>query len=158
MYMHTIVWWCSHMHYDVYLMMMMYKRCTLRWWWCIPYDYDAYPVTTMHTYDDDAWWCMPCVQWKQSIITCLVIVYDEVYNDVHEQCMAVKWLVGIQGWFGIDQSAEVISSRFIAWYRLVQLSRIGTGCLMCSWIDSDWPSQMIDLYSVIGQVIGSGVV
>ena len=39
MYMHTIVWWCSHMHYDVYLMLMMHKWCILRWWWgCIPYD------------------------------------------------------------------------------------------------------------------------
>ena len=95
------MWWCSPMHYDVYLMLMMDKWCTLRWW-CIYDDEDAYPMTIMHTYDDDAWWCMPYVQWKHIIITCSVIVYDEVYNDVHEQCMAVKWLVGIQGWFGSD--------------------------------------------------------
>ena len=62
MYMHTIVWWCSHMHYDVYLMLMMHKWCRLRWWWgCITYDEDTYPMTMMHTYDDDAWWCMPYV-------------------------------------------------------------------------------------------------
>ena len=41
----------------------------------------------------------------RNIIICSIIVYDEVYNDVHEQCMAVKWLVGIQGWFGSDHSA-----------------------------------------------------
>ena len=83
MYMHTIVWWCSHMHYDVYLMLMMHTRCTLRWWWCIFDDGDAYPMTMMHTYDDDAWRCMSYVQWKHNIITCLVIMYDEVYNDVY---------------------------------------------------------------------------
>ena len=30
--------------------------------------------------------------------------------------------------------------------------------LVCSWLDSDYLSQMIDLYNVIGQVIGSGLV
>ena len=43
------VWWCSPMHYDVYFMMMMHKRCTLRWWWCIFGEKDAYPMTMMHT-------------------------------------------------------------------------------------------------------------
>ena len=64
MYMHTIVWWFSPMHYDVYLTMMMHKWCTLRWWWCIFNDDDAYPMTMMHTYDNDAWRCRPYVQWK----------------------------------------------------------------------------------------------
>ena len=50
MYMHTIVWWFSPMHYDVYLMLMMHTRCTLRW--CIFDDEDAYPMKMMHTYDD----------------------------------------------------------------------------------------------------------
>ena len=63
MYMHTIVWWCSPMHYDVY--MMMHTQWTLRWWWCIFYDEDACPMTMMHTYDDDAWRCIPYVQWNQ---------------------------------------------------------------------------------------------
>ena len=53
MYMHTIVWWCYPMHYDVYLMMMMHKQCTLRWWWCIFYDQDSYPMMMMHS----LWWC-----------------------------------------------------------------------------------------------------
>ena len=99
MYMHTIVLWCSPMHYDVYLMLMMHTRCTLRWWWwCIFNDYDdAYPMTMTHTYDDDIWLCMPYVQWKQRRITCAIIMYDEAYNDVHEKCMALKWLVGIHG-------------------------------------------------------------
>ena len=83
MYTHTIVWWCSPMHYDVYLMMMMHKRYTLRRSWCIFDDEDAYPMTMMPTYDDDAWRCMPYVQWKKRRITCWVIVYDEVYNDVY---------------------------------------------------------------------------
>ena len=73
MNIHAMVWWCSSMHYDVYLT-MMHAPCTLRWWWCIPYDDD-----------DDTWWCMPCVQWKQSRITFSVIVYDEAYKEVHEQ-------------------------------------------------------------------------
>ena len=83
MYMHTIVWWCSRMHYDVYLILMMHTRCTLRRWWCIFHDEDAYPMMMMHTYGDDAWRCMPYVQWNHSRITFLVIVYDEVYNDVY---------------------------------------------------------------------------
>ena len=46
MNIHAMVWWCSSMHYDVYLMTMMHAQCTLRWWWrgCIPYDDDAYPT------------------------------------------------------------------------------------------------------------------
>ena len=42
-------------------------------------------MAMMHTYDDDA-----CLMFNESRITCSVIVYDEVYNDVHEQCMEVK--------------------------------------------------------------------
>ena len=61
MYMQTIVWWFSPMHYDVYLTLMMHTWCTLRWWSCIFNDEDAYPMTMMHTYDDDAWWCKPYV-------------------------------------------------------------------------------------------------
>ena len=49
-------------------MMMMH----IWWWGCIP-------MTMMHTYDDDAWQCIPYVQWKHSRITCLIIVFDEVY-------------------------------------------------------------------------------
>ena len=75
MYMHTIVWWCSPMHYDVYLI-----------WWFIHGahwdDDDAYPMTMMHTYDDDAWQCMPYVQWKQRRIIYSVTVYDMMYKDV----------------------------------------------------------------------------
>ena len=70
----------------------------------------------MHTYDDDTWLCMPYVKWKQSRITCSIIVYDEVYNDIHEQCMAVKWLLGIHGLFDSDQSVDVISSSFRVWF------------------------------------------
>ena len=59
---------------------------------------------------------MPYVHWKQRRIICSVTVYDEVYKDVNEECMIVKWLVGIQGWFGSDQSVEVIYSRLRDWY------------------------------------------
>ena len=45
---YTILWWCSPMCYDVYLILMMDTQCTMRWWWCIPYDDDAYLW----------WWCM----------------------------------------------------------------------------------------------------
>ena len=116
LYMHTIVWWCSPMHYDVYLMFMKYTRYTVRWWWCIVDYEDTYPMTMMHTYHDDAWQCMPHVQWKHNRITCSIIVYDEVYNDVHEQCMAVKWLLGIHGLFDSDQSVDVINNSFRVWF------------------------------------------
>ena len=103
-----ILWWCT---LDVDTL-----RWSWSWSWCIPYD-------------DDAWWCIPGVQWKQSIITCSVIVYDEVYKDVHEQCMVVKWIVGIQGWFCSDQSVEVINNRFIVWYvTCLQVVQCGIGC------------------------------
>ena len=84
--MYTLWSWCIHIQYDVHayhsVMMLSYELL------CILEFYDAYMVNTemmmIHIYDDDAWQCMPYVQGKQSIITCLVIVYDEVYNDVHE--------------------------------------------------------------------------
>ena len=80
MYTHTIVWWFSYAlwciidvddAYTVHTDMMMMH---IWWWGCIPYGNDAYLW----------WWCMPYVQWNKSIITCSIIVYDEVYNDVHE--------------------------------------------------------------------------
>ena len=95
--MHSYALWCTLYVNDACMMhteMMMY----IWWWGCIPYDDDAYAMTMMNIYDDDAWRWMPYVQWKQTRITCSVIMYDEVYNDVHEQCMVVKWLISIQWW------------------------------------------------------------
>ena len=106
--MYTLCCWCTSIQYDVHayhsVMMLSYAL------WCIPDVDDAYTVHTnmmmMYIwirgcipYDDDAylwWWCMPYVKWKHNIITCSVIVYDEVYNDVHEQCVEMKWYIGIQ--------------------------------------------------------------
>ena len=97
--MYNIWCWCTPIQYDVHayhsVMMLSYAL------WCILDVDDAYTVHTemmmMHIwwwacipYDDDAWKCMPYVQWKKRIISCSIIVYDEVYNDVHEQCMVVK--------------------------------------------------------------------
>ena len=43
-------------------------------------------------------------------------------------------LTQVYDWFGTGKQAS--------WYRLVQLSRIDMGCLMCSWLDSHWMSCM----------------
>ena len=106
--MYTLLWWCELSCYDEHacLSTMMYTwwcmcndalwcSCT-RWWlwlWC---KLDAYSLMIL------IWWCtlslihvftwydavmlyytlsrcIPCVQHKQSRVTCSVIVYDERY-------------------------------------------------------------------------------
>ena len=130
MYMHTIVWWCSPMNCDVYLMLMMHTHTEMMmmyilWWGCIPYDNDAYLW----------WWCMPYVQWKNSIITCSVIVYDEVYNDVHEHYVAVKWLISIL-WWTIVMSSNYEQQRWAAVMRSCDEQQ-GWSAVM-SGLNRDW--------------------
>ena len=82
MYMHTIVWWCSPMHYDVYLMLMMHKRCTLRWWGCIFDDEDAYPMTMIHT----LWrWCIPMMMMRDD--ACLMFNESRAELLFQKLCM-----------------------------------------------------------------------
>ena len=51
-------------------------------------------------------------------------------------------LTQVYDWFGIGTQWS--------WYRLVQLSRIGTSCLMCSWYESDWMSCMSSWFDLGG--------
>ena len=86
------------------ILMVIYDDYTMHaliWCWYMPW------------VDAHLWWCKLCVQWKQRSIICSVFGYDDVYKDVHEQCVIVIY---IQGWFDSNQSLEVISSRSRVWY------------------------------------------
>ena len=76
------------------------------WWTCMAWC-DDFPLCTLM----DTWhWClMMHVLWFSQSREELLIVYGEVYKVVHEQVMAVKRLVGIQGWFGSEQCAQADS-------------------------------------------------
>ena len=76
MYMHAMVWWCSSMDYDVYLM-MMHTRCTLRWL-CILDDEDAYPMMMMHI----LWWrCYLMIHYYDAYLMSVKAEQNYLFSD-----------------------------------------------------------------------------
>ena len=132
--MYTLWCWCTPTQYDVhaYHSVMILSNAL----WCILVVDDAY---TMHTemmmmwiwlwgcipYDDDAhlWqWCTPMTMHSlcsvkpqhNYMMRCTMMYMRSVWkwNDlfVYMDDLQLKWLDGIRGWVGSDQSVEVTKS------------------------------------------------
>ena len=141
MYMHTIVWWSSPMHYDAYLMLMMHKHGILRWRWCIFDDDDLYPMIIMHTL---WWWCMT--------MHALCSMKAE-QNYLFSNCVwcGVQWYVDEK----IDQTWLAVLTWHGWWVDDHRLMRIcDEKPCWAEWLDIDehcWPAEwyaIIDVQSI----------
>ena len=136
--MYTLWCWCTPIQYDVhaYHSVMILSNAL----WCILVVDDAYTVHTEMMmmwiwlwgcipYDDDAhlwWWCMMmhslCSVKREHnyMMRCTMMYMSSVWkwNDlfVYMDDLQVKWLDGIRGWVGSNQSAEVTNCRFRVWF------------------------------------------
>ena len=111
MYIDTMVWWRFFMHYDVYLKHTPYivddyytysMMIVHTWWWSYILDDDfSYLMIIVHIgwwwfildgVDAHLWWS------KKKRIVWPLIVYDDVYKNVHNQCVAVTYIGMIWQW------------------------------------------------------------